>query len=182
MGGPSTGLQRVKEVIVRLKTSLPLPKPKKILYKQSLTKTCDVFAYSFLCSLSLVEAMEAWQSQGSKCSASHSPSTALSIDTQMGKWDTEKFCISGPRPPGPYGYGCRLVTPEAGLPPQGDRAEPPGHGWDTGHLETVLCFCSNKSCHCASSPPMHGSLKYLSWHSMEEPYFYRQHINLFNNS
>lgn len=57
---------------------------------------------------------------------------------------------------------------------QQDRAQPSGLGWDTGHLGTVLCFRSNKSCHNTAPPPMHVSLKCVSCDTMKESCLHQQ--------
>ena len=69
---------------------------------------------------------------------------------------------------------CGPVAPGAGLFSQQDRAEPSGLGRDIGHLGTVLCFRSNKSCHNTAPPPMHVSLKCVSCDTMKESCFHQQ--------
>lgn len=101
------------------------------------------------------------------------PTYRRRVETQ-----TQQFCASGSRPPGPDRCGCRSEAPDTGLPQRGlshllmDEA--------LGPWGTVLCFRSPKPCHslCLKSsyarvPKMHF------WDSTEEPYFNWQQSGCF---
>lgn len=65
---------------------------------------------------------------------------------------------------------------KAELYPQWEGAEPPGNGWDTGHLGQSFMFAiASINPTTTPHPPRHGFPKCFSRDSMEEPYFHQQH-------
>ena len=81
-------------------------------------------------------------------------------------------------PPGLAGFKCRPTVPEADFfhseKELSHLAEE--ETLDKVCLEAVLCYCSNKSCHCTSNSPMHVSLKCISCDSVEKSCFLWQHL------
>lgn len=141
----------------------PFSNPRR--YHQSLTKAqVGALPGLFPCSRPIAAAGPHAQAH-----AQHGHSTALAANMRMGKWDPEKFYISGLWTSRVGEDKYKLLVPETGLIPQRDGAEPSSCRQDIRHLGTVLCFCSNTLCHNCS--------KCLSRDSMEEPYLYCNSIS-----